>query len=91
MTISKKQISIIYKSLGLTIVAILVINLLSFLFKLFQVNQGSAMSVKFKHGLFIINGETSGLNYSESKYWVFYIVVFVICFFYYKRKYLLAK
>lgn len=91
MTTIKKQINIIYKALGLTIVGILLINLISFLIKLMQSNTANAMSVKFKHGLFVINGETSGLNYSETKYWLFYIGLFIISFFYFKRKKLIAK
>lgn len=80
------KINLIYKSIGLTIITIIIVNFIYFLIKLFSTSINNDFSVKFKHGLFIINGESSGLNYSELKYWLFYGVIFILSIFYFKKK-----
>ena len=80
------KINLIYKSLGLTVVTILLVNFIYFLIKLFSTSTNNDFSVKFKHGLFIINGKSTGLNYSELKYWLFYGLIFVLSLFYFKNK-----
>ncbi len=81
------KINLIYKSIGLTIIVILLVNLIYFLIKLFSTPiTNGYFSVKFKHGLFIINGESTGLNYNEIKYWLFYGLIFVLSIFYFKKK-----
>ncbi len=83
---SNPKINLLYKSLGLTLVVIISINFISFLFKLFSTETETGFTIKFKRGLFIINGEQSGLNYSEYKYWLFYVLIFLLSVYFFKNK-----
>ena len=86
MSAIKENLVLIYKSFGLTIVTILIVNFIYFLIKLLSITHNDSFSIKFKHGLFVINGEITGLNYSETKYWLFYGLIFIVSFFYYSKK-----
>lgn len=80
------KLNLIFKSIGLTIITIILVNFIYFLIKLFSTSINNNFNVKFEHGLFIINGESTGLNYSELKYWLFYGLIFIISIFYYSKK-----
>lgn len=73
----------IIKSLGYTIISILIINIISLFIAYLNVEKFETLT--YKHGMFFLNDKSVGMNFSEVKYWIFYIIIFIISFLYLKK------
>ncbi|WP_452226643.1 hypothetical protein [Lacinutrix cladophorae] len=83
---NKENFTLISKSAGLTIIILLTVNCISLLVAFIQMEKRNEFNLKFNDGMFWLNGEIVGVNFIELKYWLFYLLLFVISFLYLKRK-----
>ncbi|MDO6596366.1 hypothetical protein Q4512_05530 [Oceanihabitans sp. 2_MG-2023] len=83
---NKENFTLISKSAGLTIIILLTVNCISLLVGFIQMEKRNEFNLKFNDGMFWLNGEIVGMNFIELKYWLFYLLLFVISFLYLKRK-----
>jgi len=82
----KKITPLVIKSLGITALLIIIINLISLAFAYFNLNTQGNITMKFDNGMFWLNGEQSGMNFTEFKYWAFYFLIFASSFTYLKKQ-----
>ena len=77
---------VFFKGLGMTIISMFIINLISLLY--YSIANNPIETFKFKHGLFLVNGNIVGLNYFELKYLLFLLAIFVTSIFIITRSFL---
>ncbi|MFD2822222.1 hypothetical protein ACFS5M_00980 [Lacinutrix iliipiscaria] len=74
------------KSIGITLLVIVVVNLISFIIDYLKIDTTNDFSLKFDNGMFWVNGNRAGMDFTDIKYWLFYILVFSVAFFYFKKR-----
>lgn len=83
---NKEIFTLIGKSIGLTIIIILIVNFISLLVAFIKIDKSNDFNLKFNDGMFWLNGQIVGMNYTELKYWLFYLLLFALSFIYIKKK-----
>ena len=83
---NKQTLTLIGKSIGVTLIGILLVNLIILLVAYVKLDSQNDFNVKFNDGMFWLNGNIAGMNFTELKYWLFYLLLFVVSFLYVKKK-----
>ncbi|MBB4118445.1 hypothetical protein GGR32_000719 [Mesonia hippocampi] len=82
-----KKIKLILNVLIASAITIVFINLISLIFSLLTLKSPIEInSLIFDNGMFFLNGENIGMNFIETKYWLFYTLLLVTYYHLFKNK-----
>lgn len=82
-----KKIKLILNVLVASAITVVFINLISLIFSLLTLKPPIEInSLIFDNGMFFLNGENIGMNFIETKYWLFYTLLLVTYYHLFKNK-----
>lgn len=74
----KSFAQLVLKTIGITAIIIVSLNLLSAIFSIIQLGE-KISALHYQYGLFEVNGKPVGMNFVDLKYWLFlYNIVYCL-------------